>query len=63
MEQFVKKVTNKTFDVAEVQNPALQYIWRQLESYAFDGEIVLGGEDDGYFDYTGVSSVLFKVIG
>jgi len=56
MEKIIKKTTNKSFDLQDVQNPALQSMWRQIEMKAFNqdggGGSVLDNDEE-FHDFTG----------
>ena len=56
MEKIIKKTTNKSLDLQEVQSPVLQSLWRQIEIKAFnqdggDGSVL--ENDEEFFDFTG----------
>jgi len=52
MKKIIQKTSNKNFDLNSVENPKLQFKYRQIENIALQG-VGPGLEDEEFMDTTG----------
>lgn len=52
MEKIIRKTSSQNYDIRTIQNPGLQYKYRQIERKALEGASAFE-EDEDFMDFTG----------